>query len=116
MAKEFVRIQSNQNISVTAGLQHEDVSNPDAHIPDRLKINPQWPKLTCLIKQGAGIYPAYIVDWPTVKALAHDKVLTIGEFVDNANAEEQATKLKLDNTLAEFESKKKGQSLADIAK
>lgn len=116
MAKEFVIIQSSKNINVTAGLQHEDVTNPDAHIPDRLKVNPLWPKLTCFIKQGVGTYPSYITEWLTVKALVKDKVLTIGEYMDSADEQVAETKAKLDNSVAEVETKTKSKSLADIAK
>lgn len=84
MSKEFIRIQSSKTINVTGGLQNKDVTNPDAHIPDRLKVQPTWPKLTCLIKEGVGVYPAEIVDWNTVKALQKDGIITIGEFVDDA--------------------------------
>lgn len=94
--KDYVRIQSNQTIMVTGGLYYKDVTNKDAHIPDRLKVNPEWPRLTVLIKQGAHWYPSEIAEWATVKALAKDKILTIGEMsdlVDDDNAEEvKATK------------------------
>lgn len=77
MAK-MVQIHSNVTIRVTTGLQNEDVTNPDAHIPDRLKVNPEWPKYQVLIRAGQGMYPAEIAEWPSVKALAADKILTIG--------------------------------------
>lgn len=86
---KFVRIQSTCTIEVTAGLQLQDVTNPDAHIGDRLKINPLWPKLTMLIREGVGLYPVEILEWNTVKALADSKILTIGEQVDDASAQEQ---------------------------
>lgn len=81
MAK-FVQIQSNTTIKVTTGLQNKDVTNPDAHVPDRLKVNPEWPKAQILIRQGVHRYPVEISEWPTVKALAKDKVLTIGAISD----------------------------------
>ena len=92
--KAFVRIQSNVTINVTMGLQNQDVTNADAHVPDRLKVNPLWPKLTVLIRQGVHWYPSEIAEWPTVKALVEDKVLTIGEFSDSCEEQEetQATK------------------------
>lgn len=77
--KEYVYIQSTMNIVVTAGLQNEDVTNPDAHIPDRLKVNPIWPKLKMMIKSGRHTYPKFITEWFTVKSLVKDGVLTIGE-------------------------------------
>lgn len=101
--KAFVRIQSNTTINVTMGLHNQDVTNKDAHVPDRLKVNPLWPKLTVLIRQGVHWYPSEIAEWPTVKALAEDKILTIGEFSDSceeegeAKAEKDALKSNIDN-------------------
>lgn len=83
--KKFVRIQSERTIMVTAGLQNMDVTNKDAHVADRLKISPMWPKTTCLIKKGAYWYPAEITLWNTVKNLAKDKILTIGEMSDTCD-------------------------------
>lgn len=89
MAK-FVQIQSSVTIRVTTGLQNKDVTNPDAHVPDRLKVNPEWPKHQVLIRKGAYRYPAEIVEWESVKALANDKILTIGsiEEVDENKLDE----------------------------
>ena len=91
--KAFVKISSTRNIDVTSGLNYQDVTNPDAHIPDRLKIASLWPKLTVPIKQGVFYYPSEITEWNTVKCLVKDKILTIGEFVDEIN-DENAIKLK----------------------
>lgn len=79
---EFVQIQSTVTIRVTTGLQNKDVTNPDAHVPDRLKVNPEWPKHQVLITAGVGRYPAEIVNWPSVQALAKDKILTIGASIE----------------------------------
>ena len=79
---KMVQIQSSITIKVTPGLQNKDVTNPDAHVPDRLKINPEWPKYQVLITQGVGKYPAEICDWPSVQALAKDNILTIGAITD----------------------------------
>lgn len=115
--KQFVRIQSSVTINVTAGLHNQDVTNKDAHIPDRLKVNPLWPKMTCLIKAGVGIYPAMICDWPAVKALAKDNILTIGEYLDSADEETTTKQKQLENTMKTIEQMKaqKKSSLADIA-
>lgn len=118
MAKKFVRIQSTKNITVTPGLQHQDVTNKDAHIPDRLKIAAEWPRAMVDIKAGVGLYPAYVAEWNTVKSLAKDKILTIGEFVDDADDETKAKKEKLDKTLEDIEEKTKkikSFNLNDIA-
>lgn len=107
MDKQFVRIQSNETINVTMGLACQDFSNPDAHIPDRLRIQPEWASTTVLIKKGVGVYPAYIAEWDTVKRLAADKVLTIGEFTDDANEEEKHIKQELDFNIEQVKSKVK---------
>ena len=91
--KKFVRIQSQKTIQVTAGLNHQDNTNEDAHVPDRLKISSMWPKALVLIRAGAHLYPSEIVEWPTVKALEKDNIITIGAFVDKADEE---TELKKD--------------------
>lgn len=85
MAK-MVQIHSNITIRVTTGLQNQDVTNVDAHIPDRLKVNPEWPKHQVLIRAGQGTYPAEIAEWPSVKALAADKILTIGAISEVADS------------------------------
>lgn len=91
--KAYVKISSTININVTSGLQHKDVTNPDAHVADRLKINALWPKMTIPILQGVHWYPAEITEWNTVKRLVKDKVLTIGEFSDEVQ-EVQCKELK----------------------
>ena len=111
--KAYVRIQSSRNIRVTMGLNCQDVTNPDAHIPDRLKINPLWPKLSVLIKQGAGWYPSEIASWNTVKALVDDGILTIGEFSDTAEDTVVAEKEELVKKIEEV-AKKGGVSLNEI--
>lgn len=124
--KDFVRIQSNITINVTSGLENVDVSNPDAHIPDRLRVNPLWTSTTVKIRQGAGVYPSEIKNWNTVQALARDGVLTIGEEVDDGD---EAAKAELARNLeanaaentetysksAKATRKKKAQTLEEVA-
>lgn len=98
---KFVQIQSDVTIRVTTGLQNKDVTNPDAHVPDRLKINPEWPKYQVLIKQGAHKYPAEIAEWPTVKALAKDKIITIGSVSELDESEMNDTEKAMFNTVSE---------------
>ena len=116
--KPYIRIQSSIDICVTAGLQNQDVTNPDAHVPDRLKVNPLWPKMTVLIRKGVGVYPSDIAEWPTVKALAKDKVLTLGEYLDDVQDENvKSAKENLIAAKKELESyTRKTETLADIAK
>lgn len=119
--KAFVRIQSNVTINVTMGLQNQDVTNADAHVPDRLKVNPLWPKLTVLIRQGVHWYPSEIAEWPTVKALVEDKVLTIGEFSDSCEEQEEtqatkdALKANVDNMNARLGNDKEDDDLDNDA-
>lgn len=96
---KMVRIQSTTTINVTCGLQHKDLTNPDAHIPERLKVSPEWCKCTVLIREGVGNYPAEIAEWETVKALVIHKVLTIGEVFES---EDEADK----KIVEDFEYKK----------
>lgn len=115
---KFVTIHSSITITVTPGLQGLDVTNPDAHVPDRLKVSPQWAKATVQIKEGVGKYPAHIVEWNTVKSLAKKKVLTIGEITEEADAETEKKAADLERKLGEIEPKKKTKkekSLADVA-
>lgn len=126
MAK-FVQIQSSVTIRVTTGLQNKDVTNPDAHVPDRLKVNPEWPKHQVLIQAGAHRYPAEIAEWPSVKALALDKILTIGsiEEVDESKLDEleqkdlntvsEATKEFKMPDVEQKKSNKKTLTLSDLA-
>ena len=118
MAKNFVRIQSKINITVTPGLQYQDVTNKDAHIPDRLKVSSEWPRAMVDIHEGIGLYPAYIANWNTVKNLVKDEILTIGEFVDEADQQTTSKKVKLDAELKDIEEKTKkvkAVNLDDIA-
>ena len=109
--KAYVKIQSEKSIYVTPGLQHQDVTNPDAHVADRLKVSPLWPRCTVLIKKGVHWYPSEITEWRTVRALERDKVLTIGESSDSPTDTPLIEKDKLKRDLSAM----KG-SLEDAAK
>lgn len=120
MAK-LVQIQSSVTIRVTTGLQNKDVTNPDAHVPDRLKVNPLWPKHMVLIKQGVGFYPVEIKEWASVKKLAEDNIITIGQEVDRAPDEKEANDVAIAQAAnAEFElnttgRKRRGRSLDELS-
>lgn len=121
MAK-MVKIHSTVTINVTTGLQNKDVTNPDAHVPDRLKVSAEWPRHTVLIREGQHLYPVEIKSWNTVKALADDKILTIGEEVEvNDLSEEETKNVEIAQTaqkefrLGENEDKpRRRKNLADI--
>lgn len=116
--KAYVKIQSDRNITVTCGLQFDDVTNLDANVENRLRVNPLWPTSSVDIRQGNFWYPSVITTWNSVKRLVEIGILTIGvesDTIDDVDAKE--TKAKLDN-----ESKKmsknvniKDINLADIA-
>lgn len=89
----YVSINATRSIRVTCGLQYEDVTNKDAHVPDRLRVLEKWSKYAILLKRGQHDYPAEIVEWPTVKALAAQKIITIGGYIDEP-AEESAKEMK----------------------
>lgn len=110
----YVQIQSSKNIKVTMGLQYQDVTNPDAHVPDRLKVSPSWPKANVLIKIGQHLYPSEIVEWPTVQALVKDGILTIGAFMNDANENVKTEKTNLIDAINVVE-KESQKSLSDIA-
>lgn len=93
--KPYVKIHSNVTIQVTAGLQNQDVTNPDAHVPDRLKISPVWPTSIVKIKQGQHTYPSEIVNWNTVQSLAKQEIITIGQFVNEADGEAEQMKANI---------------------
>lgn len=86
---EMVKISSTMAVRVTTGLQNQDVTNPDAHVPDRLKVNPQWPKHMILIRQGVHEYPKEMLDWPSVQALAKQNIITIGSTSEKSELNEK---------------------------
>lgn len=116
--KDYVYIQSTTSIVVSAGLQAEDVTNPDAHVGDRLRVNPYWPKMTILIKQGRHVYPSFIKNWESVKDLVKDNILTIGEEVDDIEDDEMKKAAKdVKDEIESFNKKKvKDISLDKLAK
>ena len=101
---KVIRIQSSKTITVTSGLQYQDVTNKDAHIADRLKVSPDWPKYSIQILEGVGEYPAEIANWPTVKALVEAGIMTISQVIEGKAKEEDTEKVK---ELKVKESKKK---------
>lgn len=81
--KKYVQIQSNINIVVHPGLGYNDYTKKDSDVPNRLKIAPTWPKDKVMIKKGQHLYESKITEWPSVKALEKDGVLTVGQSFDN---------------------------------
>ena len=113
MKSNTVRIQSSMTITVTSGLQCNDVTNKDAHIPDRLKVAPEWPKYSIQIMQGVGDYPAEIANWNTVKALVEAGVMTISESANEAKEEDMA-KVEALNAKKEENQGKRGKNAKSL--
>ena len=128
---KMVKIQSSITIRVTCGLQNKDVTNPDAHVADRLKVNPEWPKHQVLIRKGVFNYAEDIKAWPSVKALEKDKIITITDLgevdessldekeVENAkivNEAKQEFKLSIDKSEESTKGRKKTFTLNELTK
>lgn len=107
-----IRIQSSKNIMVTSGLQFDDVTNPDAHIPDRLKVSATWPKHSIMVKEGVDFYPEEIAQWATVQALVKSGVFTISKEDKKEAKEEDIEKIK---ELPSKKNRKKEKSLDELA-
>lgn len=80
--KRFIRIQSTKTICVAPGLQCVGVTNKDAHVENRLKVNSMWQNARIKIMAGVGYYPACVKDWDAVKELEKLSILSIGEETD----------------------------------
>ena len=122
MKSKYVRIHSNVSIGVAPGLHYENVTKKDSDIPNRLKVNPVWPKMVVNIEAGSHIYPAEVAEWPAVLALQKDKVLTIGDYCNEAGEVEEKISLQkqtINEELKKLKSKmvekKETISLDDIA-
>lgn len=87
MAKRFIRIQSTKTIMVAPGLQVINVTNKDAHIENRLKVNSVWQNARVKIMSGVAYYPSCIKDWPSVKKLADLSILSISEETNDIKDE-----------------------------
>lgn len=98
--KKYVQIQSDIDINVTAGLNMKNMTKVNSDIPDRLTVMPTWPRLTVLIKQGAHLYPSVITEWNTVKALARNKLITIGTDTDDAGGDQELLSVERDLNVA----------------
>ena len=116
--KKFVRIESQIDIMVSAGLQSINMSNRDAHVQDRLNVKSAWVGTRILITKGPGDDPAEIQQWDAVQALAKDKKLTIGEECDEIGGDPQVEakvteqKTKLNNEIKKYK-KMKSDTEAD---
>lgn len=88
MEKKYVKIQSNETIKVTSGLQFSDYTDVGQPTPNRKNVKPRWTKGSCLIKVGQHWYPGEVAKWDSVKVLEKKGILTIGQFADTCDDEE----------------------------
>ena len=65
--KKFIKIQSSINITVDAGLTCINMTNADARVAERLKVQPTWVGTRIDITEGAHYYPAIIKTWDSAK-------------------------------------------------
>lgn len=84
---KFVTIHSEETIRVTAGLDYIDATNMESRKDDFKNIKQNWSKVYMLILKGKHVYPAEIAEWPTVKALEKDKVLTVSFEIDETDVD-----------------------------
>ena len=79
MSKNYIRIQSKIDVAVSAGLQSINMSNKDAHVPDRLNVKAAWVGTRTLVHKGVGVYPIELKNWDAVKSLVKNGILTLGD-------------------------------------
>lgn len=87
---KFIRVQSDINIDVTPGLMYIDMTNEDAHIPDRFRVASAWIQSRISIRQGAHYYPAKIKNWGSVISLVDHGQITLGTECDEIPDAEEA--------------------------
>lgn len=108
--KKYVRIQSTMNITVDAGLTCINMTSADARISERLRVQPTWVGTRIDIREGAHYYPCIIKTWDSVKALAKEQILTVGEECDECGAEQEqvdAMSKKLEHSLQQTKEREK---------
>lgn len=118
MSKQaYVKIFSEIDIIVTPGLQSEDLTNYKSDVPDRLKVNPLWPKLTVRVSKGTHLYPSEIADWESVKSFVKSGQMSIGTYTDDATDNEVVEKKKeVKVNMTEMNEKlKKNKKLDEVA-
>ena len=90
----MIKIQSSKTIRVTKGLDYQDFTKKDSDLKDRMKIAPVWQNTTILLEAGVSkFYPSYVKEWPTIKALEKEGVITLGEIKEDKEDEEEFKKL-----------------------
>lgn len=113
--KRFIRIQSTRTICVAPGLQCIGVTNKDAHVENRFKINSMWQNSRVKIMNGAGYYPNCIKDWDAVKSLEKLGILSIGEETDTIADDSMRTVAEaIEKKLLQADSKYRAQLDASL--
>lgn len=84
---ELIEISSTINITVTKGLSAVNMTDPNARYQNSFNVKENWTGTCVNLTVGAHAYPACIKDWPTVKALAAKRLITIGQPVSENEAD-----------------------------
>lgn len=82
---KFIKISSQEAITVNAGVLYEDATNTGSQAADRLNVRQIWDKFQVDIKKGINWYPSLIKNWNTVKRLAEQDIISFAEEVDEVN-------------------------------
>lgn len=112
---KFVEVTSLKTITITCGLQSQNLSNPDPYVKDGFKVKEKWSKYSIQINQGKFTYPAEILEWHSFKALEKAGVFTVGHKQDDTNDSKAIEQKKVLEELAEESDEKKEESLEEIA-
>ncbi len=86
-SEKFVKISAMQTYIVTPNLDFYDRTDNNPSNPNKLKVVPVWTRKEVKIKVGFNWYPAKILEWNTVKALAKDGKISIGEIKTDVSKE-----------------------------
>lgn len=118
---KIVTIHSNQDLYVLGTFI---TSNPSTESKP-MNPNPIWTKTRILIKTGVHDYPAEIKDWDTIKALAKNFIITIGEVKEGeltdvtmeeaVKVKKQAESIAKEEKIANDKKKARKQKLEELA-
>lgn len=93
--QKFVKIDAHMTYIVTPDLSfYNQTDYSNITNPNRLKIRANWNRKEVKLQIGSHWYPAEIAEWNTVKSLAKDAKITIGETRTNIDNEKGAAEAK----------------------
>lgn len=89
-SEKFVRISAMETLIVTPNLDYYDRTDTNPANPNKLKVIPVWTRKEVKITKGFNWYPAKILEWNTVKALAKSGKISIGEITTDITKKENS--------------------------